>query len=172
MSKSIPLSVRISEKDAEFLAELRVPEAKTPSDKVRAILVDARRRQEGTSDFSEAVAVVEDMLRPAAMRLRTSQRSEGDRSEFLMKLYERLPELVAELMAGAPPPDAGKEARVQFEAVIATQVFSIVEEILDMGLTSQARCFDPALVRNRLNPILEVTDLVKLSLARSEGEPK
>ena len=174
MPKSVPLSVRISDKDAAFLAQLDVPEAKTPSDKLRAILIDARRRHEGVRDFDSCVGMVEDMMRPSANKLRAAQRQNQARSDFLMRLYERLPELVAELTAGVPnpgdTPEEDKHALKQFESVVATQVFSMIEEILDLGLTSQSRSFDPDLIRNRLNPVLEITNLIEVARTRAQEE--
>ena len=45
-SKTVPLSVRISHDDAEYIAGLKIDDALTPSDKVRAIIRDARKARE------------------------------------------------------------------------------------------------------------------------------
>ena len=49
-SKSVPLSVRVSPDDARFISQIDIAGAATPSDKVRALLADARKRREGFSD--------------------------------------------------------------------------------------------------------------------------
>lgn len=169
MPRSIPLSVRINDADAAFLARLDVPDAKTPSDKLRAILKAARRREEGARDFAGCAELVQDMLRPAVHRLREAQRKAGIRSEFVLKVYERMPELMAELIAAAPGSKEDDETLARFERAVADQVFSMIEEILDFGLTSRSRSYDPNLIKERLEPIIEILNLIKLSREQSKG---
>lgn len=169
MSRSVPLSIRISDDDAAFLAAMDSPNAKTPSEKMRAILAAARRRHEGANDFAGCAEVVEDMLRPGLHRLREAQREASIRSDLVMRLYERMPELMAELVTSAPAPDGGPDALKQFEAAVADQVFAMIEEVLDMGLTSRSRSYNPNLVKEKLPPILEVVDLIRLSRQHTKG---
>ncbi|MEM8988354.1 MAG: hypothetical protein AAGC95_16685 [Pseudomonadota bacterium] len=170
MPRSVPLSVRVSDDDAAFLAKFEAPEAKTPSEKLRAILAAARRRHEGAKDFPGCVETVEDMLRPSLHRLREANRVSGQRSDFVMKLYDRLPEIVAELMTADIDAEAGQGALRRFEKDLADQVFSLIEEILDLGLTSRSRSYDPDLLKGRLSPILEILELIKLSREQIKGE--
>lgn len=163
MPRSVPLSVRISDEDAAFLAKFQAPGAKTPSEKMRAILAAARQRHEGSNDFEGCVGVVEEMVRPAAHHIRAVQRRKGIRSDFVIRIYERAPELVAGLVAAAPENEPDDKALQKFEAEIAAQIFGLMEEILDMGLTSRSRTYDPNLIENGLTPLLEVFDLLKIS---------
>ena len=50
MPRRIPLSVRITDADAAFLAQYKAEGATTPSEKLRALLADARRDAEGATD--------------------------------------------------------------------------------------------------------------------------
>lgn len=167
MPKSIPLSVRISDADAAFLAMYQAEGATTPSEKLRAILAAARRRHDGARDFDGCSSVVEDMLRPAIHRVRNAQRDAGLRSDLVFKIYDRMPELVAELVAAAPEDAQDGPALRKFERALADQVFALMEEILDMGLTSRSRTFDPELIKEKLAPILEILELVRLSQQRT-----
>lgn len=169
MPRSVPLSVRVSDEDAAFLARYEAPDAKTPSEKVRAILTSARRQFEGQNDFAGCAEVMEDMLRPGLHRLREAQREAGMRSDFVMKLYERLPELVAELVVSVPEPEAGREGLERFESSLADPVFAMIEEIVDLGLTNRSRSFDSTLVRERLAPILELLKLIDQSRQDAKG---
>ncbi len=45
------VSVRIPEDDLAWLVELQLPDATSPSDKIRALIADARRRGKGANDF-------------------------------------------------------------------------------------------------------------------------
>ncbi len=169
MQKSVPLSVRISDDDAAFLARFEAPGAKTPSEKLRAILAAARERDEGARDFTGCANMVTQMLRPGLGRLRRAQRAADTRSEFVLRLYERMPELMAELMSAAPEAEQDREALERLENSLADQLFAMIEEILDMGLTSRSRTYNPSLVRQRLTPILEILELINLR-ERKQGE--
>ncbi|MFC6655727.1 hypothetical protein ACFQEX_09480 [Roseibium salinum] len=159
MAKSIPISVRLSDDDFEFLASYEVQGARTPSDKMREILRIAREREEGTQDVAACEDMLRSMTRPAERGLRQLQRETGMRSDFVIKLYERLPEMVAELVAAAPGPDMGQEELKQFEASLSAEV-ALIEEIFDLGLTSQSRTYDPELMDRGLEPILEIARLL------------
>jgi hypothetical protein len=160
MPKSIPISVRLSDDDVAFLAAYEVQGARTPSDKMREILKAAREREEGVQDVTSCEDLLRSMVRPAEKGLRQLQRETGIRSDFVMKLYERLPEMMAELIASAPGAEKSQQDLVKFEAALSAELFSVIEEIFDLGLTSPSRTYDPALMEKRLGPILEVARLL------------
>lgn len=168
-SRSVPLSVRVSDDDAAFLAAFEAPGATTPSEKLRAILAAARRRHLGARDFTDCAVLIEDMLRPAERRLRDAQRQAGRRSDFVFKLYEHMPEIMAEMIAASPTTDDGIDGLKRFEVALADQVFAVIEEILDLGLTSRSRSYDPDLIKDRLSPVLEIVELLKIARDQSHG---
>lgn len=160
MPKSIPISVRLSDDDVAFLAGYEVQGARTPSDKMREILKAAREREEGVQDVAACEDLLRSMARPAEKGLRQLQREIGHRSDFVMKLYERLPEMLSELIASAPGPENDQQDLVRFEAALSAELFSLIEEIFDLGLTTPSRTYDPELMNKRLAPILEVARLL------------
>jgi hypothetical protein len=169
MARSVPISVRISDDDAAFLARYKADGAKTPSEKLRAILGDARKLNVQPEDFSGCTEMLSSLLRPSQNRLRSVQHEEGLRSDLLAKLYERLPELVASLMLGPQPAGNPADELVKFEDAIAQQTFALIEDVLNLGLTTVSRTYSPALIKTRLEPILEILDLVRLSNSKQEG---
>lgn len=170
MPKSIPISVRLSDEDVAFLAQYEVQGARTPSDKLREILKAARAREEGVQDVAACEDLLRSMARPAEKRVRQLQRGSGRRSDFVMKLYERIPEIFAELISSAPEAGAeeGKDLHA-FEAELSAEVFSLIEEVFDLGLTSPNRTYDPALMDRGLRPILEISEILQRK-RRSEAE--
>lgn len=161
MPKSIPISVRLSDDDVAFLADYEVQGARTPSDKLREILRGAREREEGIQDVSSCEELLRSMARPAEKGVRQLQREAGVRSDFVIKLYERLPEMFAELIASAPGPEGEEKDLRRFEADLSAELFSLIEEIFDLGLTSPSRTYDPELMDSRLKPILEITRILE-----------
>ncbi|WP_417485949.1 hypothetical protein [Maricaulis sp.] len=162
MSRSVPLSVRISDDDAAFLARFKAEGAKTPSEKLRALLAQARRMEAGGDDFASRVEWCGAQLQPALNRLRNAQKEHRNRSELVARAYQRMPELVATLMVGVRE-EGTVDDLVDFEADLSEQIFALIEELLDLGLTENSRTFDPELMKRRLEPIQEILDLVRLS---------
>lgn len=169
MPRRIPLSVRITDADAAFLAQYKAEGATTPSEKLRALLANARRDAEGATDYASRVEQVSRRFQPAHREVINRQRDCRMRSDFLGKLYERLPELVANLQQGPAQTDDPASDLETLEADVAEQTFALIEEILDLGLTKQGRTYDGQLVQKRLQPILEVSELIRLSKSQ-EGE--
>lgn len=170
MAKSVSLSVRLDDEEASFLSAYEATGAVTPSEKMRAILHQARRRQEGIRDFAGCAALMEDLLRPSLTRLRKAQRANGVRSDFVMRLHDRLPELLAELVVSTPDEQATERELLDFERKLSDQVFGLIEEVVDMGLTSSRRSYDPELVKLRLKPILELCLLINLAETHDRRE--
>ena len=139
--------------------------ATTPSEKLRAILAAERSRAEGAEDPVQAFEVIRDMLRPAQRRTRRSEAELGQSSDFVRKLYERLPELVAVAFAG--PGEKVDHARLAaFEARLLDQVFALVQEVLELGLVERNRCYDPQAITVRLGPVQELIALIRMSQER------
>ena len=166
--KTVPLSVRVSDDDAEFLAGLEISGATTPSEKLRAILTAERTRWERAQDPAEAAEFVRDLLRPAQRRVRRLEADAHKSSDAVLKLYERLPELTATAFAG-PAGDADGKSLATFEARLLDQVFALLQEILELGLLSHSRCYDPQAIASRLSPVLELVELMRISHERRKG---
>lgn len=162
-SKTVPLSARISDDDADFLARLAVPGAITPSDKLRAIITDARRRQEGFTDYAGCLAMLQEMLAPTVRRIRETNNRENVHSDLLSRLADWLPETMAWFVTGAPPAKAKDDApRLEaLEAGLADRVVALLESFLRLGVTSQAPCYDKTAVARRLGPVLELAGIIK-----------
>ncbi|QDG78441.1 hypothetical protein [Labrenzia sp. PHM005] len=170
MPKSIPISVRLSDDDVAFLAEYEAQGARTPSEKLRDILREARARQEGGQDATACEELLRQMARPSERRIRQLQRETGQRSDLVIKLYERLPEMMAELVAAAPEAGGGEAELKRFEAALAAELFALIEEVFDLGLTSQSRTYEPRLMEGRLEPVLEIARLLERKRQETAGE--
>jgi hypothetical protein len=164
-AKTVPLSVRVTDSDAAFLAGLDIGGATTPSEKLRAILAAERSRVEGVGDPVQAFDVVRDMLRPAQRRTRRAEAELGHASDFVRKLYDRLPELMAIAFAG-PGDEVDRARLVAFEGRLLDQVFALVQEVLELGLVERSRCYDPRAIEARLGPVNELVALIRMSRER------
>ena len=158
--KSVQMSVRISDADAAFLAQLGIAGATTPSEKLRAVLADARRRHQGTQGYSTCLVLMEEMFAPALRRLRRLEHEAHIHSEVLRQLFSWFPDVAALLMTGVPDQDEDDQALKALEARVADQVFALFEEVLHLGLTTRIQCYDQQLISARLEPVLELVKLI------------
>jgi len=166
--KTVPLSVRVSDDDAAFLASLEISGAATPSEKLRAILAHARQRAEGVSDEVEGSEAFRTSVRSPERRLRAAETEFGVRSDLARKLYDRVPDLMAALATG-PSVDGGRNALVQFEDRLAIQAYALVEELLELGSASANRAYDPSRLSKRVAAALSVVERVKPPPVRRKG---
>jgi hypothetical protein len=173
-TKNTQLSVRITDEDAAFLARLEIEGAQTPSDKIRALLGEARRRHEGRRDYRAALARSAELLGPAAQEVRAAENAVGTRSELLRLVVDWLPEGLAFLVSrsaegeGADPRKLASALRVT-EAGLADRVFSLADAVLRLGVTEEAPCHDRGAISSRLAPILNLLDVLRT--ARSSRQP-
>ncbi|MDX1391935.1 MAG: hypothetical protein R3241_06135, partial [Rheinheimera sp.] len=81
-AKTVPFSARISVEDAEFISELEFDGANTPSDKLRALLAESRRRYQGYSDYGQNLAQMQEWLGRIKRQLLVRQQQLNQRSEL------------------------------------------------------------------------------------------
>jgi hypothetical protein len=165
MNKTVPLSVRVSDEDASFLAGLDIADAKTPSEKLRAILARERHRANGTQDPEAAIDLVQDMLRPAHRQVRRRE-GDGPRSDLVHKAYGRVPEIAGLLLAG--PAGEGQGALADFESRLAGKVAALARDYMELGLSPQSRCYREDAVREHVPSLVDLADLIQLSDRRKD----
>jgi hypothetical protein len=170
-SKNIQLSTRITEDDAAFLARLQVDDAHTPSDKVRALIAEARRRHEARRDYRSALERAHELLGPILADLSTAEHTSGLHSELVRAVADWLPETIAFLISETAPArgrDAGEALRAA-ERGLADRTFRLIEAVLRLGVTEAAPCYDPAAISGRVEPVLALLDVLRT--ARSARRP-
>ena len=164
--KTVPLSVRISDEDAAFLARLEIGDAATPSEKMRALLASERRLRAGPRDVGEATDMLTDLMRPAKRRWRKDEAAASVHSEVLNRVYDRLPELAALALAGpeAPPePDKAGPALEDFEGRVLDQTFALLEDLMQIALLKEPRALNRAALKNRVSTIIELAELARMA---------
>ena len=169
-AKTIPLSVRVSEDDAGFLAALG---GGSPSEKLRALIVDARKRHAEGRTYESSLALVRELLEPLSQTLRARELSSRQRSELIADTLYWLPDLVAFLMAGPAKVGAKSDGRelAEFEAGVAHRIFRFVEAVLRLGVTAKAPCYDPGVVTAGIGGTLELAQLI-LTNRPAKKEPR
>jgi len=172
-NKTVPMSVRISEADADFLSMLQIKGATTPSEKLRAIIAEARQRHSGERSYGEALALLEDIEAPALRRLRDAERVSGLHSELVLQLANWLPDAMAFLLANLPQDgeaDSAAQQLRELEDGLADRVFAFIEQVLRQGVTRRAPCYDPSAIRRRIEPAIELSEVIQSSMEKGKGD--
>lgn len=169
-TKNVQLSTRVTDDDAEFLAALRIEGAETPSDKIRALILEARRRHEGPRDFRSALLRVSDLLAPVEADVRAAEHLTGTHSELIRLTNDWLAETLAFLVSqGQEQASGAKKHAALLEATergLADRVFRLMEAILRLGVTGEAPCYDKGIVSGRLEPVLGLLEVIRTVRAR------
>jgi hypothetical protein len=161
--KSIPISTRISSEDAEFLAKWKGSGEATPSEKIRAMIAEMRRQTEGAKDYSAALHVATGLITPTVHAIRTHEHEAAMHSELVARIADWLPECLAFLIAAAAGRDElDRGALVEIEEGLAGRVMILMQSVLQMAVTSQCPCYNPQVVKERIQPVLDLAEVVFL----------
>lgn len=159
----------MSPDDAEFIARTDIAGASTPSEKVRALLAEARKRREGFSDYSSCVGMVQEMLSPTLQRLWAAEHRERVHSELVLELAQWTPEALAFLLTGLDDEAQSREDLAAFEEGVAERLFRLVENVIRMNVTRRCRGYDPEVVSKRIGPVIELIDVIRRSRELEDG---
>ena len=155
-NKSVPFSVRLSQEDAEFVATLEIPGAITPSDKIRHIISEARKKNSPTQDFNRLLERFRDDLQPTSKDLNEFERESQQESDFLHYFADWLAHACAEFTAG---PEAVSDLK-KHEARVARQVAKLTEYTMQLAVTSDAPCYDPVVIKKGIKRSVELAKLI------------
>lgn len=160
--KMVPVSTRISEQDVEFISQLPIEGASTPSDKIRAIIGEARRRSEGMQDYTGALQMMQELFAPVREQILTAEAKHGGHSELVLRIVEWLPDIAALLLStmNRSSHDIDSKDLISLERGAADRVFRIVESVLQMAVTRTCPCYEGGAVRNRIEPVLELAAMI------------
>jgi len=160
---SIPVSLRLSPADAEWLSAREFPGAASPGEKLRALLREARARSEEgePAGYAGWLARFSAAADPFIQALRRAEFAQGLHSEVLARFGTWLPETLAYCLAEAPDPEAGPEALARFEAGVAERLAVVAQQLLQLAVAGRAPTYDAALPEAVAGPVVELADAVR-----------
>lgn len=171
-SKQVTISARISHEDAAFISGLTVEDAKTPSDKLRAIIAEARQRSRREQDYVGCLHTIQEIIQPALKEIRKTEVENQIHSELIIRLAEWIPDVAAFLVSSILKSDElhaneKKEQMRQLERGVAGRLIRLMESVLQLAVTRQCACYDPDIVHRKIDPVLELCNVV---MARKQNE--
>lgn len=173
--KSIPISVRISQDEAETLARMRIPGATTPSEKLRALITEAHHRMQGPADYVESITQVQQWLAPLFESVLLAESRYDQHSDIVALLREWLPDFLAQVRLvgnGSSVSEAGltlAELR-SLEKGIADRLFRLIERVFQLALISRCHCYDAELITKRMEVIQQLAAIITQQQERNKEE--
>lgn len=160
--KMVQMGVRLPQDDAAFIAGLVVEGASTPSDKLRAIIAQARRREAGIGDYKGALAITEEMLAPVRTWVREAELHQQVHSELVMRTLDWLGEMVAFCMAGHTHLSTEYEQQDLdiFEKQLMTRLFRIIDSVMQMAVSSHGSCYNQERLNEQVLPVLDLAQVI------------
>ena len=164
MSKTIPVSLRISQDDANFLARLEHHGAITASEKIRTLITEARLR--ANSAPQELITSTIALIEQRCEEIRNIESQRTIHSEIISKIGSWLPQFLRSFLAALPPdktlsrdiPDL--EALKHYELRLVRDVTSLMEGALRLAVTRQEPCYDPSVISSNLSIVRELMEIV------------
>lgn len=165
MTKTVTISARIAQEDVAFLGQLSIENAKTPSDKFRAIISEARRRHENQQDFRGCLTMIQDMITPVGTHVRETELVEQKHSELVSRTLEWLPDTMAFIISidAMKQGAIDREQLTQLENGLADRVFRLIESTLQLAVTQRSPCYDPSAMHSRVEPILDLLKAINVT---------
>lgn len=174
--KMTPLSVRMSADDMAMLSALKVPDAVTPSEKIRRLVRTAYRQQEGRADYAQALLVEEERIAPLLHQIRALEASHRVHSELLVHLLNWLPDMTATAVSSLAEFEKAEgvenvaENLARTEAAVAERIFGLMLTMLQFSLTPKTHCYREEAITGRLPEILEIAALLETKPAKGRAK--
>lgn len=165
-SLNTPLSVRLSDEDTSFLANLEVDGAVTASDKIRGLIRQARQRAEPVDSFPAALVISHEQLAAAVRAVRIIEQDLDRHSDVAVGLMTVAEEFLALALTAPRPGSAGAaDDLVRHEARLVDCGARMTEQLLRWAVTPTAPAYDPAVISRRLADLADLMRLVSAATA-------
>jgi hypothetical protein len=164
------LSCRLPSEDIAWISALPIAGATTASDKLRALIGQIRRQNEGTLDYSGSVSWLRELIAPFVNALRDLENRHRMHSAAINAIVEWTPVVMATMLSerGIGARDAEAKAR-QLEEALLQRAFQLLTTLMRLGVTRQADCYDPGAIERHLPKVLELAELISAERRRKEG---
>lgn len=164
------VTLRLDEDDLTYLAQIELPGAANLSEKIRALLAEARGQRDGLRDFGAAYDFSRRLFSQPERCIRDAEVRAQVRSELIARVLAWLPDATAYVLSGAcpqdnaPRPDDVEHLR-RLERGLGERVLGLVDSVLQLAQAGFPGCYDPGTLAQRSE------SAVRLGSARGTGAP-
>lgn len=169
MAQMQTISIRIPDEDFQWLLALQEPGAKTPSERLRALLARARQQEAGMSDPELCSAWMRGLVQPLVDSVAALERRHARHSEVVSAIAERVPQIMATLASSRMPGDGGPDAPVGIEALLTRQCMQLFTTLLRTAVTSTPPTYDRNVLNAHLPDIIELAGIISTRLGKESS---
>jgi hypothetical protein len=160
MAQMQTISIRIPDEDFQWLLSLPEAGAKTPSEKLRALLARVRQQETGMASHETCVALMRGLAQPLVEAVVTVERKEKVHSNLVASIAEWVPQIMATLISERPGDKAGIQEVTEIEAILAQECFRLFSGLLRAGITSLPATYDKSVLDKYLPDIIEIVSII------------
>jgi hypothetical protein len=169
------ITIRLDEDDLTYLSSVELNGAANLSEKIRALLAEARAQRDGMHDSGLAWDFTRRLFAGPERGIREAELLAQMRSELIARVANWLPDVSALVLAGAPAPSASNRERAEslrkLERTLGERVLGFVDSILQMSLTGFPGCYEPEALSRRAQPALRALAMQATPTANEEVNP-
>ncbi|NNK01139.1 MAG: hypothetical protein HKP58_12080 [Desulfatitalea sp.] len=156
------ISARISHEDAEFLSQMKINGAETPSDKLRGLIAEARRRHNTSLDYAGSLQMLHELIFPIIQQVRQKEVDHQVHSEVISRLSEWVPDTLAFLISFFPQTKSQDDLQnlLQLEQGLVKRLFLLLEAFLQLAISSHCPCYEPDTIQKRIRPVLDLCGII------------
>lgn len=160
MAQMQTISIRVPDEDFQWLLSLQEGSAKTPSEKLRALLARARQQEAGMGDPELCAAWMRQLAQPFSDTVTTFERQQKSHSDLMGAVAEWIPQIMATLISTRPTGEDAQEKARELEAILAQQCFRLLTTLLRAAVTSTPATYDKDVLDRYLADVIEIATII------------
>ncbi len=152
------VTVRLEQEDLDYLSAVDIQGAGNFSEKIRALLAEARAQREGVNDPAAAHDFARRIFSRVDREIHAAEIRAGTRSELMHRMLAWLPEVTAYVLATDDRDDESPCSRQRLgriELGLMERVSSLVDSAQQLSQAGFRGCYDPAALAQQAGSGLE-----------------
>jgi hypothetical protein len=146
--------VRLNEEELAQLESLDLPGARTPGQKLRALIGEAGALNREGGAYAAHLARLQARVQTLVHAVREAERSAGLRSELIPRMADGLAEAMAWLLAECPPEGKLDEKQLRrLESGLADRSGALARSLFELRISGAPAAYDTAMLAERVRPL-------------------
>ncbi len=160
MAQMQTISIRVPDEDFQWLLSINEADAKTPSEKLRALLARIRRQEAGMASPEMCSAWMRGLAQPFLDAIAAYERKQKAHSDLVSAVAEWSPQLMATLISTRLSGEGDQEKAVEVEAILAQQGFRLLTTLLRAAVTTKPATYDREILAHYLPDVIEIVQII------------
>lgn len=166
MAQMQTVSIRVPDDDFQWLLSLEDPTARTPSEKLRALLAKARAQETEISHPELCSSWMRALAQPFVETISAHERKQKYHSDVISAVSEWIPQIMATLVSSRLSVKHAADEAVEIEAILAQQCFRLFTTLLRAAITSVPATYDKTVLDRHITDILEIAEIISTKKGR------